>query len=186
MARGCVDRRHSVRGVSLPCLSMGTAATKGDDLQHVVFLVGTAEPETLEAFLAERRLDINQISAGLTPLGVAAQLGKVDAARVLISHRANVDFAAPQQSLPLFVAADNGHRKLAELLVFAGADVFKSGVDSRFPWVRAIHRKLEMRRLAVTLVAIRRRRSSLLSVMPLDIVKLISKIVAASHRPLRR
>jgi len=57
-----------------------------------------------------------------SPLHTAAQKGDVDAVRQLIADRVNVDAKDYHGKTALHVAAENGHEKVAALLIEAGAD----------------------------------------------------------------
>ena len=60
---------------------------------------------------------------GRTPLWLACQKGRVDAARSLLAEGAEVDRARWNGWTPLFIACQNGHVDAARLLLEKGADV---------------------------------------------------------------
>ena len=70
---------------------------------------------------------------GRTPLWLACQKGRVDAARSLLAEGAEVDRARWNGWTPLFIACQNGHVDAARLLLDKGADVHKASKSNRTP-----------------------------------------------------
>jgi ankyrin repeat protein len=68
-----------------------------------------------------------------TPLFVACEHGRVDAARLLLKKGAAVDRAEKYGSTPLFAACVSGHVGAARLLLDNGADVHKASNKNRTP-----------------------------------------------------
>ena len=60
---------------------------------------------------------------GATPLFVACDNGRVDAARLLLENGAEVDRATENGQTPLFIACSEGHVEVARLLLDKGAAV---------------------------------------------------------------
>ena len=60
---------------------------------------------------------------GLTPLLFAAREGRVDSARVLLDHGADINIVSPDRHTSLIIALSSGHFDVAGLLIERGADV---------------------------------------------------------------
>ena len=60
---------------------------------------------------------------GLTPLLFAAREGRVESARVLLDHRADINIVDPDRHTALILALSSGHFDVAGLLIERGADV---------------------------------------------------------------
>ena len=74
-------------------------------------------------FLLEHHADVNLMSGQIsdTPLTMAAVMGEVEVARVLLHHGAFVDHRDNQGWTPLFVASRYGHLDIVQLLIQSGA-----------------------------------------------------------------
>ena len=101
--------------------------------------------------------DVRQLDAlGVPPLQIAAALGHLDIARVLIEKGADVNFASRGKGTPLMVAAATHHPELIKLLICHHADLNKKAEDGRFPLlcpyrpvVVAVDRQIRCLRLLV-------------------------------------
>jgi ankyrin repeat protein len=83
---------------------------------------------------------------GMTPLLFAARDGRLEAARVLVSARANLDAADPNGMTPLLMAVTNNKLAVAQLLVDKGADVHRADWYGRTPlWAAVEIRNLDVR-----------------------------------------
>jgi hypothetical protein len=79
-------------------------------------------PWKLQAVLAAGAGVDEPNAEGWTGLQLAARIGDVEAARLLLAHRANIGAKLPDGKTPLHVAAEHGKLELVKLLVEAGAD----------------------------------------------------------------
>ena len=78
--------------------------------------------------------DVRQLDAlGVPPLQIAAALGHLEIARVLIEKGADVNLASRGKGTPLMVAAACHHPELIKLLICHDADLNKKAEDGRFP-----------------------------------------------------
>ena len=58
-----------------------------------------------------------------TALHYASQEGHLNAVKLLLNHRAEIDAAGDDQVTPLLLASENGHLDVVQLLVASKADV---------------------------------------------------------------
>ena len=70
---------------------------------------------------------------GRTPLFLACQNGRVDAARSLLAEGAEVDRANKWGATPLYAACQNGHVDAARLVLDKGAEVDRATNDGWTP-----------------------------------------------------
>lgn len=98
----------------------------GEAALHI--LVEQRNGEWLNYFLAHGAQPDIQKNDGSTPLGLAAQVGWVDGARILLSRRAGVDLSNNRGETPLILAVQARHLSSGErlemvrLLMSQGAD----------------------------------------------------------------
>ncbi|MBI5649613.1 MAG: ankyrin repeat domain-containing protein [Chloroflexi bacterium] len=83
--------------------------------------------------------DVNQVDAdkGLTALMFAAEYGKVEAAKVLLEAKANVNLATKKGTTALMYAALAGNMELTQALLNAGADHKVKDVNGQTAFVLA-------------------------------------------------
>lgn len=98
-------------------------ATEREDGDGALHIVVRDRDLTWLGFLLSKgaRPDL-QNDEGSTALGLAAQLGWIDGARVLLSARANVDLANSRGETPLILAVHQRSLPMVKLLVGAGAN----------------------------------------------------------------
>ena len=81
---------------------------------------------------------------GLTALVISARDDSFEAAKALIELKADVDKTSGDESSPVLVAVQNGHYRIADLLVAAGADLNKQNDRGWSPLYLAVkHRTVE-------------------------------------------
>jgi uncharacterized protein len=80
---------------------------------------------------------------GFTALLYAARQGSLEAARVLLASRADLNEREPEGMTPLLMALFNGHYDFAAMLIEGGADVNLADEAGRTP----LYQVLDMRRL---------------------------------------
>jgi ankyrin repeat protein len=93
---------------------------------------------TLERAIQEGAYVNQPDDKGKTPLYIAAHMGDLEVARVLIEAQANVDQPTKWGSTPLWIAAMNGHLEVVRMLIRAGADVNQSNKKGQTPLIVAI------------------------------------------------
>jgi len=83
--------------------------------------------------LLKHHADVNFLNGGLssTALGVAAQFGEVEIARVLLNHGAPVDYQDKKGWTPLKAASRHGHLDVVRLLIQSGAAVDSPSNEGR-------------------------------------------------------
>ncbi|MDE1151384.1 MAG: ankyrin repeat domain-containing protein [Micavibrio sp.] len=69
---------------------------------------------------------------GNTPLLVSARKGTVDAATLLLKHKADTEIADGGET-PIFAAVEAGHASMVELLAGAGANIFATNATGMTP-----------------------------------------------------
>ncbi|KAH8798382.1 ankyrin repeat-containing domain protein, partial [Xylogone sp. PMI_703] len=72
-------------------------------------------------------------SDGLTPLGWAAENGRVEIVNGILSAGVWVDQCGRTSETPLLRAAKNGHRVIVEILIASGADIMAKNDRQRIP-----------------------------------------------------
>jgi ankyrin repeat protein len=78
--------------------------------------------------MLEHEADVNAIDGDLTPLHVAADLGDIEKAKILLEFRADINAQTSDGATPLFFAAFGNHRPFCDLLLAKGArlDVYSA------------------------------------------------------------
>lgn len=87
------------------------------------------DARTVLRVLAQGRASPNFADDFFTPLGIAVQMNRIDAARVLLTHGATPDEAGPGRRPPSVTAAGEGSIRLLEELLKAGADANARNID---------------------------------------------------------
>ncbi len=91
--------------------SLSSAGVEEGEIQRIQNLIRNS-PDLINAF-----------SENMSPLHNAARDGRLNVARFLLDHGAQVDLRRPNDRwTPLTVACDSGHRAMVELLLDRGAD----------------------------------------------------------------
>jgi len=94
--------------------------------------------------VAPQKLFLSQsYRGGFTPLHYAARQGALEAGRVLLAARADLNPREPDGISPLVLAIFNGHYDFAAMLIEGGADVNLADNGGRTP----LYQALDMRRL---------------------------------------
>jgi hypothetical protein len=85
---------------------------------------GLGQKERLTAMIAkEPELAVHRSNWGVTPMHCAAQHGRIEAAKELLAHRADVNAADNIRWTPLHSAAFEGQLETSKLLIERGANV---------------------------------------------------------------
>lgn len=86
--------------------------------------------------------DVNGEMLGRGALMAAATFNKVEAAKVLLEHGANVNMATKDTgATPLYAAAYEGHDEIVRALVEGGADINVADMHGKTPLHEAAHRR---------------------------------------------
>ena len=98
--------------------------TKEDELTLLHLAVLNEHHDSVQRLLQTGEVQANKASGskGCTALFLAAELGRVHAAVLLLEHAADVNMLADDDQSPLIVATANGHLKVAKLLRDNGAN----------------------------------------------------------------
>lgn len=86
--------------------------------------VAYGQLRVLDYLLESPHFDINsQDEDGTTALYIAAQCGRAEAVKVLLTHGARIDIKRKDIMSPLAVACREGHETVVKALMEAGAEV---------------------------------------------------------------
>ena len=86
-------------------------------------------------------LDARSQRTGSTPLSIAAEYNRTEAARLLLARGVNIELPNNQGATPLYYAASKGHVGLAQLLLDGGAKVETADRFRQTPLMQAISNK---------------------------------------------
>jgi ankyrin repeat protein len=141
LARGASPNvTESVYGQSALMLA---AAENHADVCRLLIQSG-AKVDAASTVVPPQKLFLSQsYRGGFTPLHYAARQGSIEAGRVLLQARADLDAREPDGISPLLLAVFNGHYDFAAMLVEGGADVNLADKAGRTP----LYQALDMRRL---------------------------------------
>lgn len=108
--------------------------------------IGTGRMEAVNSLLNMRvPLNIRNPRTGSTPLAIAAEFNRVEAARLLLARGVDVELANNQGVTPLSYAASKGHVSIAQLLLDHGAKVGASDRYGQMPlWQAAQYQHYEL------------------------------------------
>ena len=99
-------------------------------------------------YSAESGKRLGAASPGTSPLILACQAGRLDAARALCEAGADLDRARPAGGTALLLSCGSGHAGVADLLLEAGADADRAQPDGATPLILAsAHGHLAVARL---------------------------------------
>ena len=107
--------------------------TKLDNCLNNAIIEGN---KTLVECLIKAGADVNKKDPDMecyglkTPLHYAAELGRLDIAKLLVKHNADVNARMANAYTPLDSAIDKGHKKLAKYLVEQGTDIYPETLTS--------------------------------------------------------
>ncbi|XP_043226571.1 ankyrin repeat and death domain-containing protein 1A-like [Amphibalanus amphitrite] len=73
--------------------------------------------------ILKARVDVNLKYKGITPLMRAAKRGDVDAVKLLLAAKADIDASNKRQERAVHLAASAGHLEVLKLLIHSGADL---------------------------------------------------------------
>lgn len=76
-------------------------------------------------YLIDRGADVNRPSNGVTPLSKATELGKLSVVALFIKNGADPSLANQDQSIPLYIAVQNGQEQIAGMLLYTSKDIVK-------------------------------------------------------------
>ena len=105
-------------------------------LQELVNLVRDGNLKSVEKFLSDHEVDLNQVhkttspfggTLGVSPLMVACKNGHLEIAKLLLQKRADVNFENDGQQSALMAAADGGNVEVVNLLLEHGANTAATG-----------------------------------------------------------
>ncbi len=135
-----VNVRETVYGQTPLMLA---AAENHPDVCELLIRAG-ADLNAATKVVQPQKLFLSQsFRGGFTPLLYAARQGSLEAGRVLLAARANLDQREPDGITPLLLALFNGHYDFAAMLIEGGADVNLADNGGRTP----LYQTLDMRRL---------------------------------------
>ena len=122
-----------------------------EDALNLYEAAATGNARRLKTILGQSRARINEPNQeGFTPLGLAAFFGRVEAVRVLLEHRADVNQKPPSRfaNTALDAAVAGNHLEVVRVLVDAGADVNVRSAGEATPLHKAAqHGNLDVLRL---------------------------------------
>jgi ankyrin repeat protein len=103
------------------------AASAADSYQAILAAVRDGNVAVINELLG-KGIEVDSTDpAGSTLLMTASSLGKLDAAKTLVAHKANVNARNQYGESALMMAAIRGHRSVVEYLLGSGAEVNPPG-----------------------------------------------------------
>lgn len=108
-----------------------------DAIRNLIIAAYANDNTEVQKLITHENADVDGINHGVTALYSAAEQGSTDAAEVLISNDANVNFQNRKNGMtPLMIAAKKGHDLMVKMLLDTGkvntSLVDKAGHDALF------------------------------------------------------
>ena len=101
-------------------------------LQELVNLVRDGDLKSVESFISNHEVDLNQVNrTGISPLMVACTNGHVEIAKLLLKKGAKVNFVNDLNQNALMKAAEGGNVEVVNLLVEHGANCNTAAIDTK-------------------------------------------------------
>lgn len=96
----------------------------------------------LNSYLKENKSEINnKDDSGYTALSLAAELGYLQTAKVLLDHNADSSITLNNGMTPLHLASKNGHVQVVEFLINSGAEINSRSINGDTPLLLALGNK---------------------------------------------